>query len=32
MNNYGYQQGLMFFVISGPDMSSNFIKLYMDGF
>ena len=24
------QQGLLFFVISGPNMSSNFIKLYMD--
>ena len=26
------QQGLLFFIISGPNMSSNFIKLYMDGF
>ena len=26
------QQGLLFFVISGPNMSSNFIKLYIDGF
>ena len=26
------QQGLLFFVISGPNMSSNFIKLYMYGF
>ena len=26
------QQGLLFFMIYGPNMSSNFIKLYMDGF
>ena len=26
------QQGLLFFMISGPNMSSNFINLYMDGF
>ena len=26
------KQGLLFFMISGPNMSSNFIKLYMDGF
>ena len=26
------QQDLLFFVISTPNMSSNFIKLYMDGF
>ena len=26
------QQGLLFFMISGPNMSSNFIKLYIDGF
>ena len=26
------QQGLLFFLISGPNMSSNFINLYMDGF
>ena len=32
MNNYGYLQGLLFFVISGTNMSSNFIKLSMDGF
>ena len=32
MNNYGYLQGLLFFVISGNNMSSNFIKLFMDGF
>ena len=32
MNNYGYLQGLLFFVISGTKMSSNFIKLSMDGF
>ena len=24
------QQGLLFFMISEPDMSSNFINLYMD--
>ena len=32
MNNYGYLQVLLFFMISGTNMSSNFIKLYMDGF
>ena len=32
MNNYGYPQGLMFFMISGTNMSSNFIKLILDGF
>ena len=32
MNNYGYLQGLLFFMISGTNMSSNFIKLYMSGF
>ena len=32
MNNYGYLQGLLFFMISGINMSSNFIKLYMDVF
>ena len=32
MNNYGYLQGLLFLMISGTNMSSNFIKLYMDGF
>ena len=32
MNNYGHLQGLLFFVISGTNMSSNFIKLFMDGF
>ena len=32
MNNYGYLQGLLFFMISGMNMSSNFIKLSMDGF
>ena len=26
------QQGLPFFVIFGPNMSSNIIKIYMDGF
>ena len=26
------QQSLLFFVISGPNMSSNIIKIYMDGF
>ena len=32
MNNYGYLQGLLFFMISKTNMSSNFIKLSMDGF
>ena len=32
MNNYGYLQGLLFFIIAGTNMSSNFIKLSMDGF
>ena len=32
MNNYGYLQGLLFFVISGTNMSSSFINLSMDGF
>ena len=32
MNNYSYLQGLLVFMISGTNMSSNFIKLYMDGF
>ena len=32
MNNYGYLQGLLFFMISRTNMSSNFIMLYMDGF
>ena len=32
MNNYGYLKGLIFFMISGMNMSSNFIKLSMDGF
>ena len=32
MNNYGYLQGLIFFVISGTNMSSNFIKMFMYGF
>ena len=32
MNNYGYIQGLLFFMISRTNMSSNFIKLSMDGF
>ena len=32
MNNYGYLQGLLFFMIFGMNMSSNFIKLSMDGF
>ena len=32
MNNYGYLEGLLFFVISGTNMSSNFIKLSMYGF
>ena len=26
------QQGLLFFVIFGPNMSSNIINLYTDGF
>ena len=26
------QQGLLFFVIYGTNMSFNFIKIYMDGF
>ena len=33
--NSGYeqhQQGLLFFMISGPNMSSNIIKLYINGF
>ena len=30
MNNYGYLQGLLFFMISGINMSSNFIKLSID--
>ena len=32
MNNYGYLQGLRFFMISGMNTSSNFIKISMDGF
>ena len=32
MNNYGYLQNLLFFMIFGTNMSSNFIKLSMDGF
>ena len=32
MNNYGYLQGLLFFMISRTNMSSNFIKIFMDGF
>ena len=32
MNNYGYLQGLLFFMIFGMNMSSNFIKLSMNGF
>ena len=32
MNKYGYLQGLLFFFISGMNMSSNFIKLSMYGF
>ena len=32
-SDYEYnQQGLLFFVISIPNMSSNIIKLYIDGF
>ena len=26
------QQGLLYFVIYGPNMSSNIIKIYLDGF
>ena len=32
MNNSGYLKGLLFFVLSGTNMSSTFIKLSMDGF
>ena len=32
MNNYGYLQGLLFFMISRINMSSSFINLSMDGF
>ena len=32
INSYGYQQGLLFLVIYGPNMSSKFNKLYIDGF
>ena len=32
MNNYGYLQDLLFFVIYGTNMSSSFINLSMDGF
>ena len=32
MNNYGYLQGLLFFMISGTNMSSSFINLSMNGF
>ena len=32
MNNYGYQQGLLFFMIFGPNTSSNFNKIYIDVF
>ena len=32
MNNYGYLQGLLFFMLYGMNMSSNFIKLSNDGF
>ena len=32
-NDYEHnQQGLLFFMLSGPNMSFHFIKLYMDGF
>ena len=31
MNNYGYLHSLLFFMISGTNMSSNFIELSMDG-
>ena len=32
MNNNGYLHGLLFFVLYGTNMSSNFIKLSNDGF
>ena len=32
MNNYGYLQGLLFFMISGTNISSSFINLSMNGF
>ena len=32
MNNYGYLQSLLFFMIFGTNMSSNYMKLSMDGF
>ena len=32
MNNYGYLQGLLFFMTSGTNMSSNFIKIFIDEF
>ena len=32
MNNYAYLYGLLFFVISGMNMISNFIKLSLDEF
>ena len=30
--NSDYEHNQLFFIISGSNMSSNFIKLYMDGF
>ena len=32
MNNYGYLQGLLFFMISGTNMSFSFINLSMNEF
>ena len=32
MNNYGYLQSLLFVMIFGMNMSSNFMNLSMDGF
>ena len=32
MNNYGYLQGLLFFMLYGTNMSSSFINLSMNGF
>ena len=32
MNNYGYLYCLLFFVFSGANMSSNLIKLSINGF
>ena len=32
MNKYDYHICLLFFMISGPNLSSTFVMLYMDGF